>query len=1525
MINQDLVRLFLAHEHAHFLMLFVLEKAHVTHPTLWLVEIQSIEQRMNTTKRKADDDASVPKKSRRSQRGKSEFVSVEVGMREFKKRMGASVTSDAMAPATTRAVEDLTQDIKTRRNRKASTRTTRTKARKKQEKGHGTRAAATSDASKLTLTQVKQQLQREQKERVEQRIQTMRDKTRTTASASSDAAGSDAPVSATEMSSGEQQCVVENVSSHLAHVKTKDVNSKAQNASTALPPTERTHEFIADDAEEDFIYALALEQAENQLSGRQEPAVCNEIATTTKPKLLPPGLNQVPNTSEMSAQSVPPESYGQEQPQGQHGIANQPHLVATLLDAERTKAAPEVLDEMERLRRENALSNQLLPAASNVPAQSKFLVNDQFMNRNSPAATSNDVPLDFQVKASRFLDLGRCDSDQEAKQAISPQNNHEVHDNETNSIEKKYTPPTRQDNTIIFTSSPKMERVIETEHTHEDKMAIATEGIRMTQSTLVRSISSHDRAVSKLEVGEEMEAVHQPSCPVSSNRASEKENVSDDGSNEKRGDDDQKKAKSASEDGVAVRTSTLDCGNYAEYKVQRGSEYDVDDEDMERACESILAAPEQEVDHRIESPSDVEDRQGPDAIENPLPRANSGFLRRNTRPIGSEEEIVKQWQRASGRESSESDSDSDTEEKDTPAPCSNPLEAALRAAETSSSRKRLASSSSAVKSATTIKQRVRKEDSLKVASAPVPAKTSLTKRKSTSSVSTRGKKALNARSSSRWPPLDEFYDFLLDLSPKTIHQSHVNERRHLRPYIGKKLPAQYSSIEEYCGVQVDAIKEEVVASVQNAVDPTRMEGVGPRSHLSLASVSPCGVSKGFVSSTGLPVGAIFVESGLADHWRHKNDHVMLFHAPKQGSKGSVAFSSGDFVLVRSPHWKMHNEWSGFGLVLCDAVLPRARRGSSSGRSQEMEQMCVLVRVPDQGEDDAAQFETLTELCLSNQHAPRWQWSLQYVHNTSTNAREFQAIHAISTYPRALQQMLVQGRLGLGGSTPAPSADAATSIASTLSPLLLQFLRTLYNASQVQAIEACICETKCVLIHGPPGTGKTKTIVGLLSALLDGAGLSMHHKTQGATRIRVGASLRSSAGSMRGSKASIRLLVAAPSNAAVDELVIRVLTEGLFDGETGATFRPRIVRVGRPERRAHLSTLERPNEREAWSETVRSHAREVDQVLLETLGTQYRQSASTTIKEAHAAILENAQIVFCTLSGAGSMGLWDVPPTFDAVVIDEAAQAVEATSLIPFQFRPHRLVFVGDHRQLPATVISKPLEAMGYDRSLFERMVENAAPVALLTQQYRMHPDIAAFPSTAFYAGCLVQDESLRVLTAQAYHSDRAFQPLMFWDVQGVQTQVRGSTSLRNLNEVDVVVQLVRRLLDRFPQESWQNRIGIIAPYRQQIYAVRGALQRLETDGARGLDIEVNTVDGFQGREKEIVIYSCVRTKGRKQRGRKQHSTKDAHGREAFWADERRMNVALTRAKSSLWIVGNSTLLRQSRQTAIALFAILQLF
>lgn len=454
---------------------------------------------------------------------------------------------------------------------------------------------------------------------------------------------------------------------------------------------------------------------------------------------------------------------------------------------------------------------------------------------------------------------------------------------------------------------------------------------------------------------------------------------------------------------------------------------------------------------------------------------------------------------------------------------------------------------------------------------------------------------------------------------------------------------------------------------------------------------------------------------------------------------------------------------------------------------------------------------------------------------------------------------------------------------------------------------------------------------MLSALLDGAALGGPKKSKESTRIRIGASLNNgnakSSGPRTVAETSIRILVAAPSNAAVDELIVRLLSDGVFDGAKGCTYRPRIVRVGRPESlqqqqqssssgnsKGYLQTDNTKLKKKKW----RKYAQEVEEILLETLVHKHK-NAFPNAKMARQGIVRNAQIVFCTLSGAGSVAMCEFAHAFDALVIDEAAQAVEASALIPFKFRPNRVVLVGDHRQLPATVISKRLIEVGYDRSLFQRFVENGSPVFLLDRQYRMHPDISAFPSRYFYKGQLVQDAKMKDWTARKYHADRLFKPFVFFDVLGGhQSQVSGSKSLRNLTEVEFILLLVRTLLKRYPEMDWRKKIGIIAPYKQQIYELGSHLARLEKDVDQRLDIEVNTVDGFQGREKEIIIYSCVRTSGgggsgKRRRGDSNNNSGSSHGKlDAFWADERRMNVAITRAKSSLWIVGNSQLLEQSR-------------
>ncbi|TYZ61511.1 hypothetical protein PybrP1_006835 [[Pythium] brassicae (nom. inval.)] len=794
-----------------------------------------------------------------------------------------------------------------------------------------------------------------------------------------------------------------------------------------------------------------------------------------------------------------------------------------------------------------------------------------------------------------------------------------------------------------------------------------------------------------------------------------------------------------------------------------------------------------------------------------------------------------------------------------------------------------------------------------------------------------------------WPALDDFYDFILDLSPRRIEVSQKHQTNLRRYSRDAKLPATYATLNEFVSVQIEAIMEELAASLRSA---EQSSGQHSPKHLQLTSVSPCGRSHSGQQAVGsgqrpLNSSAIFMESGFSGSMSNTNDFIVTFQPPHGGKKGSSSnFVSGDLVMLRSPRWKSY-EMLTFGVVLCNSVVAvgggsdsrgTGSRGGGGGRDSDL--ICVLVRTQERDHAHPREdFAALTEMCLANPRSPNWTWRLEYVHNLTTSAREFQAMKSVAFFSPATKRSLLEGKLSSTAAAPkqlkqehgksgkamgAGIAGVSGFVSSAqqpsaLPPALLQELEKKYNASQLDAILGCVGDESHVIIQGPPGTGKTKTILGVLSALLDGSGLK---KAKESTRIRVGASLTSANGAASAAKPSIRILVAAPSNAAVDELIVRLLSEGVYDGVKRCSYHPRIVRVGRPESLQPLSSSSsssssggslQTDSKKIKQSKWRKYAKEVEEILLETLVTKHK-SAFPSARAARQSIIEGAQVVFCTLSGAGSVAMCDFAQAFDALVIDEAAQAVEASTLIPFKFRPSRVVFVGDHQQLPATVVAKSLLDLGYDRSLFQRFVANGSRVFLLDRQYRMHPDIAAFPSQYFYKGRLVQDAKLRDWTARLYHASRLFAPFVFFDVAaGQQSHVSGSKSLRNLSEVDFVLLLVRKLLAQYPAVDWRKKIGVIAPYKQQVYELSARLERLERDADREpLEVEVNTVDGFQGREKEVIIYSCVRTSSSwKRRG------KGTAPLDAFWADERRMNVAITRAKSALWIVGSARLLEQS--------------
>ncbi|XP_016902852.2 uncharacterized protein LOC103500612 isoform X2 [Cucumis melo] len=299
------------------------------------------------------------------------------------------------------------------------------------------------------------------------------------------------------------------------------------------------------------------------------------------------------------------------------------------------------------------------------------------------------------------------------------------------------------------------------------------------------------------------------------------------------------------------------------------------------------------------------------------------------------------------------------------------------------------------------------------------------------------------------------------------------------------------------------------------------------------------------------------------------------------------------------------------------------------------------------------------------------------------------------------------------------------------------------------------------------------------------------------------------------------------------------------------------------------------------------------------------------------ILREAEIVVSTLSGCGGdlyavcaesilsckFGSSSENTLFDAVVIDEAAQALEPATLIPLQLLKSsaiRCIMVGDPKQLPATVLSNVASKFLYECSMFERLQRAGHPVVMLTRQYRMHPEICHFPSQHFYDGKLLNGDGMSGKNA-LFHETKGLGPYVFFDIvdgKELRSKSGGAFSLYNEHEADAAVELVKFFKESHPTEFNRVRIGIITPYKCQLSLLRSRFSH-SFGASLVVDMEFNTVDGFQGREVDILILSTVRAGDSSP-----HSGKNSSGI-GFVADARRMNVALTRAKLSLWVLGNS--------------------
>ncbi|XP_058200696.1 probable helicase MAGATAMA 3 [Rhododendron vialii] len=279
-------------------------------------------------------------------------------------------------------------------------------------------------------------------------------------------------------------------------------------------------------------------------------------------------------------------------------------------------------------------------------------------------------------------------------------------------------------------------------------------------------------------------------------------------------------------------------------------------------------------------------------------------------------------------------------------------------------------------------------------------------------------------------------------------------------------------------------------------------------------------------------------------------------------------------------------------------------------------------------------------------------------------------------------------------------------------------------------------------------------------------------------------------------------------------------------------------------------------------------------------------------------LQNACLIFCTASSSATLHTKGMRP-LELLVIDEAAQLIECESTVPLQLSGIRhAILVGDERQLPATVESKICQSAEFGRSLFERLVILGHKKHLLNVQYRMHPSISSFPNREFYESKILDGPNVK----EQAHERRLLRGGMYGSYsfinvsQGKEELDRHST--KNLVEVAVVSEIVASLFKESVASKQKLRVGCISPYKAQVFALQEKLgQTYNTDSYPDFSVDVRSVDGFQGGEEDLIIISPVRCNGR--------------GSVGFLSNRQRTNVALTRARHCLWILGDGATLINS--------------
>jgi len=429
-----------------------------------------------------------------------------------------------------------------------------------------------------------------------------------------------------------------------------------------------------------------------------------------------------------------------------------------------------------------------------------------------------------------------------------------------------------------------------------------------------------------------------------------------------------------------------------------------------------------------------------------------------------------------------------------------------------------------------------------------------------------------------------------------------------------------------------------------------------------------------------------------------------------------------------------------------------------------------------------------------------------------------------------------------------------------------------NSSQAEALQTVLTTPDVAFIHGPPGTGKTTTIVAAIVATV---------KVEG------------------------QVLVTAPSNAAVDLLAEKLSEQGLH-----------VIRIGHPARvteQALSKTLDAQIAQHIHYAELRSLRKKMEQLKASALkfkrnfGWAEKEQRRMMLQESKELkadadllefhiindLLQNSDVICCTLVGSSHHVLRG--RKYKSAFIDEAGQALEPACWIPI-LRAERIIFAGDHQQLPPTIKSNDAARAGLAVTLFEKgITRHPVKASMLKVQYRMNEAIMRFSSDYFYNGELIAHGSV------ASRLLRPHQPaLEFIDTAGCgysESQDPETLSRYNEQEAQLLMRLVEKLVDDIGQEAWMEEgitMGIITPYRAQVDILHKLAESSQQLEPLHKLVTINTVDAFQGQERDIIAISFVRSNDKSEVG--------------FLGDIRRTNVAMTRAKKKLIMTGDSATL-----------------